>query len=284
MTAVAAVRRRSPRRWLRRWSVTGALIVGAVIAIFPLVYTVMAAIKTRSEFASNRLGVPAQPTLENFGQAFERLDIGRLLVNSLVTTIGGVIVTLSISLLVAYAITKMRVPFRRALFFLIVGSLLIPYQSIMYPLYDTMLALGLIGQRLGLILAYGAFGLPFSTFLLAAYLRGIPDELLESAMLDGANSIQILVRIIVPLSVPAIASLTILNFVWMWNDLLLPLLVMGGGEGKTLMVGVANFRGQYDVNIPLISAGISVAIVPVVLIYLVGQRQLIKGVVSGAVR
>jgi ABC-type glycerol-3-phosphate transport system permease component len=154
----------------------------------------------------------------------------------------------------------------------------------MYPLYDTMHAMGLIGQRLGLILAFGAFGLPFSTFLLAAYVGDVPDELLDAAKLDGASSIQILILIILPVSIPAIASLTILNFVWMWNDLLLPLLVMGGGEGKTLMVGVANFRGQYDVNIPLISAGISVAIVPAVLVYLVGQRQLIKGVVAGAVR
>jgi ABC-type glycerol-3-phosphate transport system permease component len=272
------------RRLSRSWSVTAVLLIGAGIAIYPLIYTVMAAFKTRAEFASNRLGVPSQPTLQNFSQAFERLDIGRLFFNSFVTSIGGVVVTLVASLLAAYAVTKLRVPLRRTAFFLIVGTLLIPFQSIMYPLYDTMLAMGLIGQRLGLILAFGAFGLPFSTFLLAAYLGEIPDELLEAAKLDGATSIQILVRVILPLSVPALASLTILNFVWMWNDLLLPLLVVGGGDGKTLMVGVANFRGQYDVNIPLISAGISVAIVPAILVYLVGQRQLIKGVVAGAVR
>ena len=274
----------SVRRISRSWSVTAVLLVGASIAIYPLIYTVMAAFKTRSEFASNRLGAPSQPTLENFSQAFERLDISRLLFNSFVTSVGGVVVTLVASLLAAYAITKLRVPLRRTAFLLIVGTLLIPFQSVMYPLYDTMHAMGLIGQRLGLILAFGAFGLPFSTFLLAAYVGDIPDELLDAAKLDGASSIQILILIILPVSIPAIASLTILNFVWMWNDLLLPLLVMGGGEGKTLMVGVANFRGQYDVNIPLISAGISVAIVPAVLVYLVGQRQLIKGVVAGAVR
>jgi ABC-type glycerol-3-phosphate transport system permease component len=264
--------------------VTAVLLVGAGIATYPLIYTVMAAFKTRPEFASNRLGVPLQPTLDNFSQAFRRLDIGRLLFNSFVTSAGGVVVTLVASLLAAYAITKLRVPLRRSAFFLIVGTLLIPFQSIMYPLYDTMLAMGLIGRRLGLILAFGAFGLPFSTFLLAAYVGDIPDALLEAAKLDGASAMQILILIILPLSIPALASLTILNFVWMWNDLLLPLLVVGGGEGKTLMVGVANFRGQYDVNIPLISAGISVAIVPAVLVYLLGQRQLIKGVVAGAVR
>jgi len=277
-------RTRELRRAIGRWSVTVLLLAGAVVSLYPLVYTVLAAFKQRTEFASNRLGLPRQPTLENFEAAFQRLDIGRLLINSLVTTTGGVVVTLVMALLVAYAFTKLEVPFRRVLFFVIIGSLLIPFQAIMYPLYDTLLALGLIGERMGLILAYAAFGLPFSTFLLAAYLRGIPDQLLESAMLEGANSLQILLRIVVPLSVPVIASLAILNFVWMWNDLLLPLLVMGGGEGKTLMVGITNFRGQYDVNIPLISAGISVAIVPVVLVYLIGQRQLTKGIVTGAVR
>lgn len=284
MTVFTGTQLQSLGRLGRSWSVTAVLLVGASIATYPLIYTVMAAFKTRSEFASNRLGLPLHPTLANFGQAFERLDISRLLLNSFVASIGGVVVTLVASLLAAYAIIKLRVPLRRFAFFLIVGSLLVPFQSIMYPLYDTMLAMGLIGQRIGLILAFGAFGLPFSTFLLAAYLGGIPDELLEAARLDGANSFNILVRIILPLSIPAIASLTILNFVWMWNDLLLPLLVMGGGDGKTLMVGVANFRGQYDVNIPLISAGISVAIVPAVIVYLLGQRQLIKGVVTGAVR
>ncbi len=281
---VSAARPHSLRSPGRSWSVTAVLLVGAGIATYPLIYTVMAAFKTRPEFASNRLGVPLQPTLDNFSQAFRRLDIGRLLFNSFVTSAGGVVVTLVASLLAAYAITKLRVPLRRSAFFLIVGTLLIPFQSIMYPLYDTMLAMGLIGRRLGLILAFGAFGLPFSTFLLAAYVGDIPDALLEAAKLDGASAMQILILIILPLSIPALASLTILNFVWMWNDLLLPLLVVGGGEGKTLMVGVANFRGQYDVNIPLISAGISVAIVPAVLVYLLGQRQLIKGVVAGAVR
>jgi ABC-type glycerol-3-phosphate transport system permease component len=272
------------RRNLQSASVTALLLVGAVVSLYPLVYTVLAAFKARTEFSSNRLGLPRQPTLENLSAAFDRLDVGRLLVNSLLTTTGGVVVTLVAGLMVAYAFTKLQVPFRRVLFFLIVGSLLVPFQSIMYPLYDTLLALGLIGDRIGLILAYAAFGLPFSTFLFAAYLRGIPDQLIESAMLDGANSLQVLVRIIVPLSVPVIASLAILNFVWMWNDLLLPLLVMGGGEGKTLMVGITNFRGQYDVNIPLISAGITVAIIPVIVVYLVGQRQLTKGIVTGAVR
>lgn len=284
MTRSAGAFAHQLRRRSRSWSVTAVLLAGASIATYPLIYTVMAAFKTRPEFASNRLGLPSQPTWENFSRAFDRLDISHLLFNSIIATVGGVIVTLVASLLAAYALTKLRVPLRRSAFLLIVGSLLIPFQSIMYPLYDTMLAMGLITQRLGLILSFGAFGLPFSTFLLTAYIGDIPDELIEAAKLDGASSMQVLVLIILPLSVPALASLTILNFVWMWNDLLLPLLVMGGGEGKTLMVGVANFRGQYDVNIPLISAGITIAIVPAILVYLIGQRHLIKGVVAGAVR
>jgi len=155
---------------------------------------------------------------------------------------------------------------------------------VIYPLYETILSLGLGGTYQGLILSYAAFGLPMSTYLLVAYFRAIPDELIEAARLDGAGDMRILFQVLLPVSMPAIAALSILNFVWMWNDLLLPLVIMGGSDKTTLMVGVALLSGQYDVSIPLISAGLIVALLPVMIVYLVFQRQILNGAIAGAVK
>ncbi|MCB1469086.1 MAG: carbohydrate ABC transporter permease, partial [Rhizobiaceae bacterium] len=177
-----------------------------------------------------------------------------------------------------------RIRFGNLLFLFVISMLVIPSQVIIYPLYETILNLGFGNSYSGLILAYAAFGLPMSTYLLVAYFRAIPDELIEAARLDGAGELRILFQILLPVSTPAIAAMSILNFVWMWNDLLLPLVIMGGSDNTTLMVGVALLSGQYDVSIPLVSAGLIVALLPVIIIYFLFQRQILNGAISGAVK
>lgn len=255
-----------------------------VATLYPVFYTVVTSLKTRVDFASDPLGLPPAPTLANFIAAFDRLDLGRLLFNSAVTTLGGVVLTIFASFLAAYAVAYLRFPGRLLAFSLIVAALAIPNQAIMYPLFMVVQSLGLVGSYPGLILTYGAFGVSLGTYFLASYFKSLPYEIIEAAIVDGASHIQILRYIIVPLSAPVIASLAIFNFVWMWNDLLLPLLVIGGKENKTLMVGVTLFRGQYDISVPLYSAGLIIAMVPTVAIYLIFQRHLVKAATAGAVK
>jgi ABC-type glycerol-3-phosphate transport system permease component len=162
--------------------------------------------------------------------------------------------------------------------------LVIPSQAIIYPLYQSILDLGFGGTYQGLILALAAFGLPLGTYQLAAYFKTIPEELIEAARVDGAGHLRVLFSVLVPVSIPAIAALSILNFVWMWNDLLLPLVIMGGSDKGTLMVGVALLSGQYDISIPLISAGLLVALLPVFLVYMVFQRKILAGAMAGSIR
>jgi len=264
--------------------ITVVLIGGGFVALYPFFYTLISSLKTRLEFAQNRFGLPTRPTIENYREAFDRLALGQLLLNSFITTLGGVLLTTVVCLLAAYAVTQLRFPGRNIIFLLIVATLMIPFQTIMFPLYQTMLAMQLADQYYGLILAYGAFGLPLGTYLLVTYFRSIPHELIEAAIVDGANHVQILIRVLVPISTPAIAALAILNSVWMWNDLLLPLLIISSQEHMTLMVGISLLQDQYDVNIPLMSAGLIVATLPIVAIYLAAQTQLIKGLTAGAVK
>ncbi|MEU5948834.1 carbohydrate ABC transporter permease [Micromonospora sp. NPDC047465] len=267
---------------LGRYLLTFALVVVAVAAVYPLLFTIVSSLKTQTGFARDPLGLPAGVTLENYLEAFRRMDMPRLLLNSLITTAGGLVLSVLAALLVAYAVTKLRFRGGKLVFLLIIVTLTIPSQAIIYPLYQTVLDLGMSGQYQGLILAYAAFGLPLGTYQLAGYFQQVPDELIEAARVDGAGHFTILFRLLAPIATPALAALAIFNFVWMWNDLLLPLVIMGGSDSKTLMVGVSLLSGQYDVSVPLVSAGLIVALLPVLIVYLVFQRQLVAGALAGS--
>lgn len=285
--AMETLRRRARGRTCRslgRWLVTFALVIIAVAALYPLIFTIVNSLKSRVAYAQSPLGLPMELTLENYRETFNRMHVLRLLLNSVVTTVGGLLLSTVSALFIAYAVTKLRMPGGNLVFLFIISMLVIPSQVVIYPLYQTIISLGFGGTYQGLILAYAAFGLPMSTYLLVAYFRAIPDELIEAARLDGAGDMRILFNVLMPISAPAIAALSILNFVWMWNDLLLPLVIMGGSEKTTLMVGVALLSGQYDVSIPLISAGLIVALLPVMIVYLIFQRQILNGAIAGAVK
>ncbi|MCX5579791.1 carbohydrate ABC transporter permease [Kaistia terrae] len=274
----------SMRIMLTRWIVTGILVILAVVTLYPLIFTVINSMKTRAAYSADPLGFFTDLTFDNYIETFQRMQVPRLLLNSLITTAGGLVLSTVAALFIAYAVTKLKMRGGNYIFLFIIAMLVIPSQVIIYPLYETILDLGFGGTYQGLILAYAAFGLPLGTYLLSAYFRAIPDELIEAARLDGAGDIRILFSILLPISTPAIAALSILNFVWMWNDLLLPLVIMGGSDKKTLMVGVALLSGQYDVSIPLISAGLIIALAPVIVVYMLFQRQILSGAIAGAVR
>ncbi|MGV3550879.1 carbohydrate ABC transporter permease [Rhizobium sp.] len=285
--AIRTRRRRRTSRTIRdlgKWLVTLALVVIAAGALYPLLFTIVNSLKSRTAYAQNPLGLPDAITLDNYVDTFNRMHVPRLLFNSMLATSGGLLLSTVAALFIAYAVTKLRMPGGNLVFLFVISMLVIPSQVVIYPLYETILTLGLGGTYGGLILSYAAFGLPMSTYLLVAYFRAIPDELIEAARLDGAGDMRILFQVLLPVSTPAIAALSILNFVWMWNDLLLPLVIMGGSDKTTLMVGVALLSGQYDVSIPLISAGLIVALLPVMIVYFVFQRQILNGAIAGAVK
>lgn len=256
----------------------------AIAALYPLVFTILSSFKSSGEFATNPMGLPASLSLINYIETFQRMEVGRLLFNSVISTVGAMILTTVSALFVAYVVTKTTFPGRNLVFLFIISMLVIPSQAIIYPLHQTILDIGLGGSYEGLILSLAAFGLPLGTYILAAYFRAVPDEMIEAARMDGAGHLRMLFSVLLPVSLPALAALSILNFVWMWNDLLLPLVIMGGTERTTLMVGVALLSGQYDISVPLISAGLIIALLPVVIVYLVMQRQIMSGAIAGAVK
>jgi multiple sugar transport system permease protein len=147
-----------------------------------------------------------------------------------------------------------------------------------------LIQFGLLNRHAGLILVYVTLSVPFGTYLLTSYFKGVPAEMIEAAQVDGANHLQILWRVMVPIARPALVTLGIFNFLWMWNELLFALLILQDDSVRTLMVGVANLRGQYTTNIPLLSAGLFLAATPVLVIFLAFQTQITKGMTMGAVK
>ena len=269
-----------------RISITIILSIWGIISLYPILYTIISSFKTRVGYAQNRFGLPGIDTftLENYIIMSNRFNFLKLTLNSIIVTSGGVILCTIIAFSLAYAVTKLRLRGSNYLFLLVIATLMIPNQTIMYPLYQTALDLKLVGTYFGLILIFAAFGLPLATFLMAAYLKGVPDALIEAARIDGASHFQVMWKVMFPIAIPAVVTVAIINTVWMWNDLLLPLLLIPQPAKTTLMVAVGTLRSQYDINVPLISSGLVISVIPVVIAYLLGQRQLIKGMTAGAIK
>jgi raffinose/stachyose/melibiose transport system permease protein/N-acetylglucosamine transport system permease protein len=260
------------------------LILVAISTIYPLFFVFNTALKTDAAFSADRFSLAIPATFDNLTLAWQRMDFVHAAWNSAVTTIGGVVVAWVVCLPVAFAATKLRFPGRNLLFLLVLASMLIPIQTILYPFYLVVRNFHLLNQQGGLIVAFVTFAIPLTTFQMSAYLRSVPDELVEAARMDGASTLQILTNIVVPVCRPVIAVTGIINFIWMWNDILLPVLIMQTPQSRTLMIGAGLLKGQWGSSSTLISAGLALAVVPVLVMFLLAQRQIIQGMTMGAVK
>jgi ABC-type glycerol-3-phosphate transport system permease component len=272
------------RRRINAVWITMLLGVFGLVALYPVYFVIVSSLKARREYVSNMFGLPQQLTFGNYTEVFDRFNFWRALFSSIITTAGGVVLCVILSLLLAYAVTKMRLPFRNLVFVFVIGTLVLPVQTILFPLYQTLIKLRFVGRYWGLMIAFATFGLPLTVYLLAAYFKGIPNELLDAAHVDGATHGQIVIRLMLPLAMPAVATVSIIDTLHFFNDILLPLLVLPDASRTTLMVHIMLFRGQNDLSVPLLSAGLFIAMLPVIIAYLIGQQKLIKGLTAGAVK
>ena len=276
MSAVA------PRERRILWVIAIPMALLALSAVYPVFFALNAALKSRKEFVLNRFGLASSPTFDNFVQAWTRSRLSDYFVNSVTVTVGAVLLLIIVASLAGYALAVLRFRGSKLVFTIILVSLMIPVQVVLVPFYRTMIALDLVNSRIGLILAYTAFFLPFSVYLMTAFYARLPRELFEAAQIDGASLLQVWWHIMLPMGKPALITLGILNTLYCWNDVLISLLVLQ--DNRTLMVGIAALRGEYTTNVPLLAAGIVLAAAPIVIIYVVFQRQIVSGIAVGAVK
>jgi len=266
------------------WVLAVPMALLAFTTIYPIFFTLNIAFKTRREFIMDRFAFTLQPTMENFQQAWELASIQTFFFNSLIVTVGAVILLTIVASMAGYGFAMMQFRGRRLLFFVILSGMMVPIQVILVPFAQLISSLGLTNQYHGLILAYTAFRVPFSVYLMTTFYSGIPEEIIEAAKLDGASLWQTFTSIMLPLGKPAIMTLAILNSLIFWNDILISLIVMQDRKMRTLMVGIAALRGEHTVNIPLLAAGIILAAAPVIVVFLVFQANITKGITVGAVK
>ena len=254
----------------------------ALSCLYPIFFAVNNSLKTRHDYLQDRFGLAANPTFDNFVQAWTRSHLDQYFINSVIATLGAVILLMVVSSLAGFALAALRFPYRRFLFVVILSSLMIPVQVVLVPYMRTMLALNLINTHVGLILSYTAFFLPFSVYMMTAFYSGLPRELIEAARIDGAKLLQVWWHVMVPLGMPALVTLGIINTLNCWNDILIALLTMQ--KNRTLMVGISALKGQYSDQIPLFTAGIVIAAAPIVILYVIFQRRIVSGIAVGAVK
>ncbi|MGC7100812.1 carbohydrate ABC transporter permease [Amycolatopsis lurida] len=267
-----------------RWLASVPMAALALATIYPLVFTTNVALKTRREYVLDRFAPAEAPHADNLVTAWESAGMARYFTTSLIVVTCAVVLLLWLGSMAGFAIGGLRFRGSRTLFLGCLAALFVPFQVIMVPLARTMADLGLLDTRPGLVLAYVAQFLPFTIFLMASYYAHIPAEIVDAARIDGNTTFGVYRRIMLPMGTPALISVGILDALFCWNDVLIALLLMPSAGNRTLMVGVTSLRGQYSDNIPVFAAGVLIAAVPVLVVYLFFQRHIAEGVTAGSTK
>lgn len=255
------------------------LALGAVLTLAPFTLSVLTAFKTPAQFAgSSPLTLPAPFTLANFrdvlgGQA----GLGRAFLVTLAVAAFLVVFQVAFSILAAYAFARVDFPGRDALFWVYLATLMVPAVVLFIPLYLMLVQAGLRNTFWGLVLPF-AFGSPYGVFLLREYFRGIPQDLIDAARLDGASTLDVLVEVVIPISRPIIATLALITAVTQWNSFLWPLVISTGTDWRMLTVATASLQTQYNGNWTLVMAATTLAILPLLAVFLVFQRQITRSI------
>jgi multiple sugar transport system permease protein len=288
-TTQQIVERRHVRHPYKRTLLYAAVIGTSLLMVGPLYWMFSTSFKPSADvFASPPKWIPSPWTLDNYRDVFTLLPFDRFFINSVIVTSAIVGLNIFFDTMAAYAFAKLRFPGRDVIFFLLLITLMIPFQVNLIPLYRLMVFFRDINPHLG-IDSYSALILPsmiqvFGIFLMRQFFRSIPDEVIESARCDGASEFRIIWSIVLPLALPGMATLAIFTFLTAWNDFLWPLLVTSSDAHRTLPVGVALLARKNTINWGDTMAGTVLASFPLIIVFLILQRRFIEGLTAGAVK
>ena len=258
------------------WLVVG---IGAAVIVIPFLWMVGTSFRTEADlFADPARLWPAAPTLEGYTSIWTELPFLRLAVNSIVFALGTTLLLLAVDSMAAYALARLRFPGRRLAFWLVIGTLMIPFQVTLIPTFEIVNRLGWLNTYQGLIVPRMASA--FGIFLLRQFFMTIPREIDEAAMIDGASHFQIYSRIILPLAKPALATLFVIHFMNLWNDFLWPLVMTTDPEMRTLPAGLTLFAGQHVTDHAVVMAGAVISLMPLAIAFLVAQKYFVQGVAT----
>jgi raffinose/stachyose/melibiose transport system permease protein len=255
-----------------------------ILFMFPLLLILMNSFKNKFEIISDTLALPTSFSLSNYIEAFNRMNYLVSFLNTLVISVASVIFICIFSSMTAHLFVRNRWKFNTFMFFLMVASMIIPFQTLMIPLVKMFGSMGLLNSKWILVYLYMAAGTPLAVFIYHGFIKSIPLELEEAALIDGCTELQTFFKIVFPLLKSTTVSIIILDVLWLWNDFLLPYLVLKEPSQKTLTLATMSFVQSHSADYGLMMAGLIMAVIPILLIYIFLQKYVIKGVMQGAIK
>ncbi|ERK71583.1 carbohydrate ABC transporter permease [Leifsonia aquatica] len=256
------------------------LIVLAVVVLYPLLWMVTNALKTNAELFTNPFALPASPIWQNFATAW-RQGVGDFVFTSVSLTVLATLITELISAWAAYGLTRVSIPLNRTFTVLVLAGLMLAPTVALIPLVKMFQGMGLYDSFLGLLILYTAFRIPFTVFLMRAYMLDLPREVDEAASIDGASRAATFWRIILPMSMPIVITTIVLNVLQNWNEYLFAMVFTSGTGVQTLPVGLADLMSKNGTQYPVVFAGMVMAALPMVILFFVCQRYFVRGLAGG---
>ena len=281
MAAMDTGHRGDPRRWI----VLLLLSVALFATLYPFLLAVLNAIKTPADYGANGpIALPRSFDLSSLADFWNRVDFGRKLVNSVLISAGASLAAVLLSLLNAYALGIGRVKGSRIMLLVVMLGVMIPQESLVYPVYYLMKGVGLFDTRLSVVIVFAVLQSAFGTYLLCSVMSSFPRELLEAAEIDGATRWQVLIHVVTPLLKPTLMVLATFFFIWTWNEFLLPLVLLISNDNQTVSVAMGTLNNQYTSDPTTTAAAALMGLAPTIVFFLIFQRTLTRGIAVGAVK
>ncbi len=262
------------------------MLAWTVGVVFPMVWLIYSSLKTDQEIFFNPWSLPSVPRWDNFSRAWVKAHIGTYFVNSLIVVLPSLFFTLLLSSMAAYILARFPFPGNRVMLYVFMSGMMFPVFLALVPLFFLVKDLGMLNTYQGLILVYIAYSLPFSIFFLTGFFKTLPSELHEAAIIDGANQYQVFFRVMLPLAQPGLVSIGIFNFLGMWNQYILPLVLMSDPNRYLLTQGLSYMlHQQYYLNDwSGLFAAVTLVMIPTVVVYAIFQGRIQKGITVGALK
>ncbi len=274
------------KKRVKKGLITLLTIVLMLLFCFPVYMAFLTSLKTPGEVAASVLAIPAKLDLTNYAQAMEKSDFGRSLINSCIVTFPSVLLIVLCSSMAGYAIARNSQKHRcfRLLDKVFLGSLMIPFQILMIPIYKMYKSLNLMNNLGGIIIILTGTSVAYATYMYVGFVKSIPRELEESAMLDGCGAFHIFFSIIFPLLKPITVTVATLHVLWLWNDFNISIILLQKDEVRTLTVKQYYFFGEHTTNYGMAFAAAIICMIPVIIVFVLGQKHMVEGIASGAVK
>jgi raffinose/stachyose/melibiose transport system permease protein len=260
------------------------LILNSIIVLSPVVFLVNSSLRETNDFARNPMKLARDPYWQNYKEVWAGGEFPTFFRNSLIVTIGSLLVILVLGLFAGFVLGRYQFKGHGLVLGFVLSGMLVPAKLAIIPLFIQLKWMNLLDSHLGLILVYSSGALPAAIFILSGFFRSLPADLDNAARVDGATEFQLLTRVLVPLVRPGLAIVAIYSAIPIWNDFFLPLVFLQSPEKKTIMQGLTRFFGEYSSQWGMIFAGLTIAALPLITLYLVLSEQFIKGLTAGAVK